>query len=78
MTREHITDAHGHVVRVGDRIAAAVSSWNGPNLMTGTVERITASRTVVAVESHTAPFFNERTSAIDDSRKRFVKLEAAA
>lgn len=77
MTREHVTDAEGLEVRVGDRIAAAVKSWNGPNLVIGTVERITEKRAVIAVETHTSPWY-ERTSAIDDSRKRFVKLGAAS
>ncbi|WDS51666.1 hypothetical protein SEA_BARNSTORMER_29 [Microbacterium phage Barnstormer] len=74
--RERVTDARGDAVRVGDRIAAAVNSWNGPNLVIGVVERLTEKRTVIAVETHTS-HFHERTSAIDDSLRRFVKLEAA-
>lgn len=73
MTRDSVVDANGATVRVGDRIAAAVSSWDGPNLAVGVVERITEKRTVIAVETHSA-HWHDRTSAIDDSRKRFVKL----
>ena len=75
MTRASVMDAQGATVIVGDRIAASVNSWDGPNLVIGTVEKITDKRTVVAVETHTNRF-HERTSTIDDSRKRFVKLPA--
>jgi hypothetical protein len=71
--RDHVIDARGVRVEVGDRIAAAVNSWNGPNLVVGVVERFTEKRTTVRVETHTSRW-HEKTSVIDDSLKRFVKL----
>ncbi|UVK59045.1 hypothetical protein SEA_CEN1621_27 [Microbacterium phage Cen1621] len=71
--RDHVIDARGTRVKVGDRIAVAVNSWNGPNLVIGTIEKITAKRTSVEVELHTSSW-HDRFSIIDDSLQRFVKL----
>ncbi|GEB46958.1 hypothetical protein MTE01_29030 [Microbacterium testaceum] len=77
MSRDHVLDSLDQWVRVGDRVAAAVNSWNGPNLVVGRVERITEKRTVLRVETHTSRL-HEATSTIDDSLKRFIRLPEVA
>lgn len=71
--RDHIVDILGKEVRVGDRVAAAVSGYRNASLIVGTVEKITATRTVVRWEKRSGSSWGE-TSSVHDSLGRIVKL----
>jgi hypothetical protein len=79
MTRDHITDILGQRVEVGDRVAAACTTYKSARLVVGRVERITAARTVIRPEARAPRAWSEGSpSVVDDSLGRVVKLPEEA
>lgn len=75
MTRDHIVDILGQEVRVGDRVAAALTGGysKAAKLAVGRVDKITAARTVIRIEKRSAPSYSD-VSVVDDSLGRIVKM----